>query len=284
MAYEAITDNDIVVGKPTKRSLWQKVKGNFEHLFSIAVEGGLKNGSFETDTDEDGIPDNWTRSLYPGGTAGFDTDNPMHGARAYRFTHPGGAGNGGGYLDSDYIEVSSLDQHYVKFSLRSSAAGIKNIVQLRYYDKDKVFASSTDLYNAAAPDTAARSLSYNFTPPANARYIKIRLIGGYTDTAVAGSTYFDGVELLSQIGPQAVTLSNLKMTQGSFSFAFGGDVYITVHRYSHYPDFYKYGSVYNGRMICQTDIVSAGAARQVMLDIPSGNGETFIVYWDYHAA
>ncbi|WKZ32920.1 MAG: hypothetical protein QY316_00505 [Thermodesulfobacteriota bacterium] len=282
MAYEAITDNDIVVGRPAKRSLWQKIKGNFEHLFSIAVEGGLKNGSFETDTDEDGIPDNWTRSLYPGGSAGFDTDNPMHGTRAYRFTHPGGGGNGGGYLDSDYVEVSSLDQNSIKLNIRSSVSGIRNIVQVRYFDKDKVFLSSADLYNATAPDANARSLSYNFTPPANARYIKIRLIGGYTDTDVAGSTYFDGVQLF-QSPDTAITLSKLKMTQGSYSYAFGGDVYITVHRYSHYPDLYKYGSVYSGRMICQTDLVSTGAARQVMLSMPIGNGETFIVYWDYHS-
>ncbi|MBE7415076.1 MAG: hypothetical protein HS130_07580 [Deltaproteobacteria bacterium] len=280
--YEAITDNDIAVGRATRRSLWQKVKGNFEHLFSIAVEGGLKNGSFETDSDNDGIPDNWTRSLYPGGSAGFDTDNPIHGARAYRFTHPGGAGNGGGYLDSDYIEVSSLDQNSIKLNIRSSVTGIKNIVQVRYFDKDKVFLSSADLYNATAPDTNARSLSYNFTPPASARYIKIRLIGGYTDTDVAGSTYFDGVQLF-QSPDTAITLSKLKMTQGSFSAASGGDVYITVHRYAHYPDMQKNGTNYNVQLFCQTNLVTSGPARQVMLRAPSGNGETFIVYWDYHS-
>lgn len=281
--YEAITDDDLVVGRPAKRSLWQKVKGNFEFLFGQSNPGGLLNGSFEYDADDDGIPDNWTRSLYPGGSAGFDTDNPMHGARAYRFTHPGGGGNGGGYLESDYVEVSSLDQHYIKFSLRSSVSGIRNIVQLRYYDKDKVFLSSADLYNGTAPDTAARSLSYNFTPPANARYIKIRLIGGYTDTDVAGETCFDGVELLPRVGPQAVKLSNLKLTQGSFSYSAGGLVYITVHRYAHYPDLQKNGSVYYLKLICETNLIASGAARQVAVDAPSGNGETYFVYWDYHS-
>ena len=60
MAYSPITTTEITVGKPTKRSLWQKLKDNFDYLFGQTTPGGLLNGSFEYDSDGDGIPDNWT--------------------------------------------------------------------------------------------------------------------------------------------------------------------------------------------------------------------------------
>ncbi|MBI5343971.1 MAG: hypothetical protein HZB83_01300 [Deltaproteobacteria bacterium] len=195
MSYNAITTTEIQTGKPSKQSLWQKVKDNFEYFFSsTSGASGIRNGSFEIDSDSDGIPDNWTRYLYPGGSAGFETTNPLHGAKGYYFTHPGGASNGGGYLESDYAEVSELETLFLRWILKSSVIGIKNIVTIRYYDKAKVYLSSIDLYNAVANVTSAKKYYAEFTPPASARYIRVRLIGGYTDTNVAGTVWFDDVE------------------------------------------------------------------------------------------
>ena len=89
--------------------------------------------------------------------------------------------------------------------------GIKNIVQVLYYDKAKVYLSSADLYNATAPDTAAHIYTANFTPSATCRFIKYRLIGGYTDTAVAGTTYFDGLRHF-HIPDGSITSSKLAAT------------------------------------------------------------------------
>jgi hypothetical protein len=157
---------------------------------------GVPNGSFEIDSDADDIPDSWSRSLYPGGSGGFETTNPAHGAKAYRFTHPGGAGNGGGYLESEYIEISELERYVLFFIHWASNAGMKNIVRVRYFDRGKVFLSSVDVYSSTNnPTSPTLFVSSSFAPPSTARYIKIQLIGGFTDTNVAGTAYFDRVSL-----------------------------------------------------------------------------------------
>lgn len=293
MAYNPITTAEIAVGKPTKRSLWQKLKDNFDYLFGQTTPGGLLNGSFEYDSDADGIPDNWTRTLYPGGSSGFETTNPEHGEKSYYFTHPGGAGNGGGYIDCDYIAVSP-EQYTAQFGIRSTVAGIKNVVQALYYDKSKVYLGADDLYLATAPNTAANTYTANFTPPANCRFIKYRLIGGYTDTAVAGTTYFDGVRHFhvpngaiteAKLGAAAVSVAKLKMAQGTYSASTGGNQYITIARYSHYPSLTKAGSIYAVQLLCQTNqLLSSSETWKVVATPQTDNSESFTVKWDYHAA
>jgi hypothetical protein len=264
------------------------VKDNFDYLFGQTTPGGLLNGSFEYDTDADGIPDNWTRFLYSGGSSGFETTNPRHGSKSFYFTHPGGAGNGGGYIDCDYIAVSP-EQYTAQFCIRSTATGIKNIVQVLYYDKSKAYLGADDLYLATAADTADHTYTANYTPPSTCRFVKYRLIGGYNDTAVAGTTYFDGVHHFhvpdaaiteSKLGAAAVTVAKLKMTQGSYSGSLAGSISVVMNRYGHTPVvggsnvdvFWNMGgSVYSGAFAAQ------GAF--------SGEGTGFAhLTWDYHAA
>ena len=221
MAYDAITSAEIQVGKPEKQSLWQKVKDDFDYLYGAvaSASGALPaNGSFETDSDGDGIPDSWTRTLYPGGSGAFETSSPAHAAKAYKFVHPGGSGNGGGKLVSEYIEVTELTKYNLSFILWASVAGMRNKVQADYYAKDKSSISTSDLYNSTSNPTSATFYQYTFTPPANARYVKIMLIGGYTDTDVAGNIFFDGVLVNPEPLPDSsVTQAKLKTTTGSVS-------------------------------------------------------------------
>ena len=208
MAYDAILDNELTVGKPTKRSLWLKVKGNFDFLFGRSNPEGLLNGSFEYDTDADGIPDNWTRTLLAGGSSGIDTTNPQHGGKCLYFTHPGGAGNGGGYADSDYVECSELESSYLEFTIKSTASGIHNLVEIYFYDKAKVYISTGTAHNANSPDTAAHYYTYQFMPPANARYFKVRVLGGQVDVNQAGTVYFDGVRVEPLVMPARIHSHN----------------------------------------------------------------------------
>ena len=132
MGYSAILSSEVDVDSPGKAELFQKIKDNFDYLYSLI--GGpveVPNGSFEIDTDADGVPDNWTLNLYAGGSAAFDTITPAHGSRAYKFTRTSGAGNGGGYLESGYMECSPIGVCVVGFSIKSSVAGLKNIVKIR---------------------------------------------------------------------------------------------------------------------------------------------------------
>lgn len=198
MAWDAITEAEIQPDQPVigEDGFGRKVKDNLDYLYGqIGSGAGLPpNGSFEIDSDSDGVPDQWTRSLYPGGSGAFETTSPAHGANAYKFVHPGGSGNGGGYLESDYIEVTQLKRYILAFIHWASVAGMKNMVVVRCFDKSKVDLSlDQTLYNSTSNPTAATYFLRNFTPPANTRYIKVRLIGGYTDTDVAGTIYFDRV-------------------------------------------------------------------------------------------
>ena len=197
MAYTAITNDEIQVKKPVRQELMQKIKDNFDdHETKLSAASGaetIPNSSFEVDSDADGIPDNWTRYLYPGGSGGFETTNPAHGAKAYKFVHPGGTGNGGGYLESEYIKINQLERYVLSFIHWATAAAMKNIVQILFYDLDKVYISDVNIYDSKNNPASATFFLGNFLPPANARFVKVRLVGGYDTVDVAGTAYFDEI-------------------------------------------------------------------------------------------
>jgi hypothetical protein len=222
VAFNSIPTDWIQVGKALKQSLFQYIKDNFDWLYTAIGAGGqdissVSNGSFEIDSDADGIPDNWTRSLYPGGSQSIETTYPLHGAKTLKFVRALGAGNGGGFADSDYIPISKARTCVIGWLLRCSAAGVKVLVQVRQFTKDKIEISDagssydtdgngykeTVLYVSTANPTGDTFQVGSFTPQAGTRFIKVRLVGGYTDTDVAGEVYFDNVELL-QTGAEAV--------------------------------------------------------------------------------
>lgn len=232
MGYEAILSSEVDVDSPGKAELFQKIKDNFDFLY--AMQAGpieIPNGSFEIDTDLDGIPDNWSRNLYAGGSAAFDTTTPAHGAQGYKFTRASGAGNGGGYLESGYLEISEVGVYLVSFDIKSSVAGLKNIVKVRYFDKSKTYLSDQDIYSSTSNPTSWTRYLLILSVPANARYCKIRLIGGYTDTDVAGDTHYDDVAINGRTTNQSLlktatgsvfttsaTLENITLPGGEYGF------------------------------------------------------------------
>lgn len=200
MAFSSIPQTWIASGLFAIQSLFQRIKDNFDALNAVIIgagNGGVPNGSFEIDSDSDGVPDNWTLNLYPGGSGALDVSAPYYGTSAYKFTHPGGAGNGGGYLTSDYVAWSPFQATGVAFGLKCSAAGVKVIGRLKFYDKDKLFLSNTDFYTSTA-NPLLHTLVYakNIESPVAARFVKIELHGGVNDTNVAGDIYFDFVQVV----------------------------------------------------------------------------------------
>jgi hypothetical protein len=200
MPYTALNDAETATGAPVTQTLWRKVKDNLDYLLSGISTGGVSatvlNGSFEADSNNDGIPDTWTRSLYAGGASGVDTTTPMHGAKTIYLTHPGGAGNGGGYFESDYVIIHQLIPRRIGWLMYSTAAGMKNEVLVRAYDKDLTeIGSGTVIYTSTSNPTTPTYCIRSVTPPANARFLKVRMIGGKSDTDVSGSTYFDDVTI-----------------------------------------------------------------------------------------
>src|SRR3990170_8829748 len=173
MGFTAITQAEIAAGQPVTQALMQKVKDNDDYLYSQVGagggggEGGIPNGSFEIDADSDGVPDGWTKNLYPAGGGSLETTSPMHGEKAYKFIQQAGPGNGGGYLDqNDYLACSPSLPLTFEWLHYASAAGMKNIVQVRWFDKAKVYLSSTDLYNSTSNPTSATWMTALAIPPA----------------------------------------------------------------------------------------------------------------------
>jgi len=204
MSFVSLTDAEIAVDKPITQSLFQKIKDNFDALngSSAGVVNGIGNGSAEIDTDADDVPDGWTASEYTGGTIGIYATAPEHGTYAFYMTHPGGAGNGGGTFTSDYVPCSDLQPINVKFIHWATAAGMKNQVRVLWYDEDKVALGtpSAIAYTSTANPTSAAVFSKSVAAQSGARYYRVQIVGGYTDTNVAGTAYFDGVESSQGIG------------------------------------------------------------------------------------
>jgi hypothetical protein len=228
MAFNSIPQTWIASGKFAIQSLWQYIKDNFDYLYASIISGGgggLLNGSFEVDNDADGVPDNWARALYSGGSGAYETTDVVEGGKAYKFTHPGGASAGGGSLTSTYFGVTPHRNFILSLLYKASVAGIKVMVQVNWYDKDQVIIGSTvTLYTSTANPTIWTLLVIqNAEVPATARYAKVVLVGGYTDTDVAGSVYFDDVRL-HDAAPAAgvVQFADAQIDQAEVSGAVSG--------------------------------------------------------------
>lgn len=202
MPWQDYTSDDVAAGNPASATRFaQKTRGNVEYL-RTQIGGtsgggsgsGPANGGFEVLNDVTQLPEGWTRTLYSGGSGGIYTTDPAHGATAVYLTHPGGAGNGGGHWESDYTETDGLCRKFLSFIHWATAAGMRNKVIVRYFDKAKVSLSADEtIYNSTANPNVKTLFVAQFNPPAGTCFYKVRLIGGDTATATGGTAYFDGV-------------------------------------------------------------------------------------------
>ena len=152
--------------------------------------GLIQNGSFETDTDSDDVPDGWVNDVNdPGSNNGLDTTESTSGGQSWRTQS---AGNGGGELVTEnFFPVNDADDLRVNFDLRSTVAAVRNIVRVEWFDISQVSISNTDVYDSTANPLTFTSQNTLATPPSGARFAKIRIIGGETGGIIAGITYWD---------------------------------------------------------------------------------------------
>lgn len=179
----------------------------------------LQNGSFEQYTD--GVPDTWTAVALTNGTMVIDTTTPLHGAAGIEFIRTLGAGNGGGYLTSDFIECGANMGRSIRLFLASSILGLSNHVDVFFYDAAWQALSggsaSTRLLTTTSTPTSAYEYRLPFVCPSGARFFKVRVTGGDTDANVAGSTFFDGVSVCTDESPRifsAGSISAWELTSG----------------------------------------------------------------------
>lgn len=194
--------------------LWSLDNINLDTSTSSAINGGnlITNGSFETDTNADNIPDGWTLTAYTGSTNTLITTDQTDGAKSLRSSS---IGNGGGsWQHDDYIPVSPLKSFGWEFSIKSSVADVRNIIELLWYDAAKVQlgggSALTTLYDRAVNNPTSWLHVYgNVAPPSGAYYCRPRVKLCDPSDATVGNTTFDAFKLGD---PFATSTADAKIT------------------------------------------------------------------------
>lgn len=210
--FEPIEPAQIEVLQPVTAALWRKVRNSFNWLYGVVgtlAGEGAQNGFFEIDSDADGVPDGWTSSLYPGGSLSLNTTAQPHGSQCVRINHPGGSGNGGGYLESDYMPVAWFMGHFIQFWLYVAEDVLVRVV-FRWFDSDKVIISDSEPFARAVASNGM--FLAGAAAPVDARFCKVRLIGGDSALTVAGSVFFDMVSFNRVVLPPWVPGVTATMT------------------------------------------------------------------------
>ena len=154
--------------------------------------GLIPNGSFETDVDSDDVPDGWTvENEGAGSNNGIQTTGgeSTSGQNSYR-TESTGSG-GGELVTTDFFPVNDQDDLRVFFDLRSTVAAVRNIVRVEWYDVSLVSISNTDVYDSTSNPTTFTGQQLLASPPVNARFAKLRIMGGISPGDQTGITYWD---------------------------------------------------------------------------------------------
>jgi hypothetical protein len=207
-----VLDGLIDAGDIVDTVLWELVNAA---LTDAAAAGSgadrtdIPNGNMEIDVGATGIPDFWTDDgtsapiygghgdVYPGGSIAFETTSPLAGSQSIKMVHPGGASNGGGLLESDFFPCGHRTNMVLSWLHKASAAGMKNQVIIYWYDKAQVAlgSPSTTVYSSTTNPTTAWQFARFIEIPSTAKFFTIGLVGGFTDTDVAGTAYFDEVHI-----------------------------------------------------------------------------------------
>lgn len=212
------------VGDPTKQTLIQSIIDALAaaevDIAAIVGERLVTNGSFEVDSDSDGFPDQWTRTLYTGGAFALVDDtgtgaNSAHGLKAIKFTHPGGAGKGGGEIVTHadtYIEASPNRPYLLTWQNKNSVAGVTNSVEVIEYDATQTNLSTQVIFSATSNPTTWTLMRSRFMPADPlTRYIKIRFKCGETSASTAGTIFIDNVQLSAAAFSNVYRTSDIEM-------------------------------------------------------------------------
>lgn len=199
------------------------------------------NGSFETDTNADGIPDDWNISTYIGGSVLTDVTSSSHGVTSLKFSS---VGAGAGVAStSSYYEVEAGRPLSVAFSMISANANTENKVEVYWSNGAKTFISATTIYhNTTTNPTTWTRYSFNATAPSTAKYAQIVLSGVMPASTVHSTTNFDDIVLSPSVSQTVATINSdttLTATNNATFFvsASGGIVNITLPSAATYVEY-----------------------------------------------
>lgn len=197
---------------------------------------GFENGSFEADTDGDGIPDGWARTLSGGMTGIIDPATAGAGTYSYKFLST--LAGDEGYLESDsFLPVTSGMVWRIGWSVKASSVLMLAEVRVLWYDENNNLISTDTIFSSADNSTLEfMGHFYNASPPPNSASGKIRLYGKVSADANFGSVWFDSVTLderESAIRP--ITLvHNVRRPNGKMAIIVGTKT--TLYRFYSFED------------------------------------------------
>jgi len=166
---------------------------------SVSDSGKILNPSFEYGDTE---PDDWTLTADSGQSPLLESTDVNHGASALKFTS---TGSGGGTATSVFYEVFPGQEEIVSFQLKSSVVGVRNLVEVLYFDKAQSSVSNDTVYDDSTTNPTSWATKVGMvTAPATAVYAKIKIHGCHNSDATAGNSIFDGFthETLNADGPR----------------------------------------------------------------------------------
>lgn len=184
-------DCDMRINDRNGNLIIEELNANPDALSADESAGLVVNGSFEIDSDANNIPDGWSLVSEAGSSNAIDTTESTDGGQSFRFTS---SGSGGGSLTlTEFFPVNDSDNLRVNFDLRSTVAGVRNIVNVLWFDISFVSITTSTIYDSTNNPVTFTEQQFAVVPPANARFAKIQLIGCDPAVATPGSTYYDRV-------------------------------------------------------------------------------------------
>ena len=171
---------------------------------SIGVWNKIPNGSFETDTDGDGTPDDW---VFVAGTSNTMTIVETTNWHADSCLEVVIASANTAVATTTLFEVAEGSEEVFRWAMKASAANASVVARVKWYDKDEVFISNSDIYsNSSTNPTSWTDKFAKVTVPSTARYAKFEL-----RTATSGVTVnYDNVRNFAlEFNDVAMTMTGL---------------------------------------------------------------------------
>lgn len=185
---------------------------NFGNTFSAVGtdlnQNLISNWSFEVAGSGAEPFENWT-ATDSGSVITRDTVNSIHGTASALFTN---TENSEDYVESIVFEVSPLKDVALDFFLETSATTASPAVAVYWLDGAQAAISNEFIYEGdqgTSPTTWAHIEGLVVTPPSNARYGQLRVIGN-TSPALRTSS-FDGIhirQISKRVGATATAIPN----------------------------------------------------------------------------
>lgn len=187
---------------------WRTAANAFELLNPAPASANLTpvnrliNGSFEVDSDADGIPDGWDFDVNggtPGGATGtISTSTVGHGANSFSIN---GAANTSGALVMQEMQPCKGNDTYadgelmlLSFWQQTSNVLNDDVIEVEWFDKDgaSLGASTIWSWNTAAAANTWKQFYAPMVPLTGARFFQLSIIGNSTGGGT-GISYYDGL-------------------------------------------------------------------------------------------